>query len=65
MDKVGQIASIIEDHVKGLATLEPGNGLIDAPEVFFFGLALPGEDGDTRGGDAGIIFYVCQRYKFK
>jgi len=54
VDKVGQIASIIEDHVKGLATLEPGNSLIDAPEVFFFGLTLPGEDGDTRGGDTGL-----------
>jgi hypothetical protein len=54
VDEVGQITSIIEDHVEGLATRESGNGLIDAPEVFFLGFTLPGEDGDTGGGDAGL-----------
>ena len=54
VDEVGQIASIIEDHVEGFATRETGDGLIDAPEVFFLGLTLPREDGDTRGRDAGL-----------
>jgi hypothetical protein len=70
VDEVGQIASIIEDHIKGFATRESGNGLIDTPEVFFLSLALPGEDGNTRGGDAGskclfVFFFFDQRYTFK
>jgi len=61
VDEVGQIASIIEDHVEGFATREPGDSLIDTPEVFFLSLTLPGKDGDTRGGDAGLIslFLFC------
>jgi len=52
VDEVGQITSIIEDHVERFATTESGNGLIDTPEVLFFRLALPSEDRDTGGGDA-------------
>ena len=53
VDEVGQITSIIEDHIEGFATRESGDGLVDTPEVFFLSLTLPGEDGDTCGGDAG------------
>jgi len=52
VDEVGQIASIVENHVEGL-TVREEDGLLDAPKVLLVGHALPGVDGDTRGGDGG------------
>src|SRR3990167_8874682 len=49
----GQVAAVIEDHVgvPRLAVLE--DGLLDAPLVFGFGFALPGEYRDAGSGDGG------------
>ena len=49
----GEVTSVVEDHVEGLAVGEGGKGLLDAPEVLLLGLTLPGEDGDAGGGDGG------------
>lgn len=51
MDEVGEISSVIEDHVERLATRESAKGLLDAPGVLFLGLSLPGEDGNASGSD--------------
>jgi hypothetical protein len=51
MDKVGQITSIIEDHVQGLSIGKRGESLFDAPIVFFLGFTFPGEDRNTSSGD--------------
>ena len=52
MDHVGQISSIVEDHVEGLSTRESGEGLLNAPAVLFLGLSLPSVDGNASGSDA-------------
>ena len=52
MDKGGQVTTVIEDHVQGLAVLEAEDGLVDAPLVLLLGLALPGKDGDASRSDA-------------
>lgn len=52
MDDSREIASIVEDHVEGLSTLESSDGLLDAPLVFLLSLALPGEDGHTGSSNA-------------
>lgn len=52
VDEIGQVASVVEDHVEGLATWEE-DGLLDAPKVLLVGHSLPGIDGDTRGSDGG------------
>ena len=49
----GEIAAVVEDHVRALAALEGGELLLDAPVVLLLGLALPGEDGDAGDGDGG------------
>ena len=53
VDDLGQVTTVVEDHVgvPRLTVLE--DGLLDAPLVLFFGLALPGEYRDTGGGDGG------------
>lgn len=40
MDQVGEISSVIQDHVEGLIILEVQR-LFDAPHVLLVGLALP------------------------
>ena len=52
MDKVGEISSVVKDHVQGLAVGED-EGLLDAPDVLLVGLPLPGVDGHTDSGDGG------------
>ena len=52
MNQGGQIASIIKDHVQGFTAFEPGNGLLDAPSIFFLGFAFPGKDWNTSRGNA-------------
>merc|ERR1719239_1633536 len=44
--QIGQVATIIKDHVEGLAVRED-NGLLNAPDILFIGLSLPGVDRDT------------------
>jgi hypothetical protein len=57
VDDGGQIATVVEDHVRRLAVLERLELLVDAPLVLFLGLALPGEDGDAgdRDGGGGVV----------
>jgi len=52
VNNVGKVASVVEDHVKGLAIGEE-DGLLNAPLVLLLGLALPGIDGDASGSDSG------------
>ena len=48
----GQVATIIEDHVQGLAVLEASDGLVDAPLVLLLSLTLPGEHRHASCGNA-------------
>ncbi len=50
---LGQVTAVVQHHVgiPRLAVLE--DGLLDAPLVFFLGLALPGEHRDAGSGDGG------------
>jgi len=52
VDEGGQVASIIEDHVQGLASIESSKSLLNAPEIFFLSLAFPCEDRNAGCGDA-------------
>ncbi|GMR54030.1 hypothetical protein PMAYCL1PPCAC_24225 [Pristionchus mayeri] len=52
MDDVGEVSSVIEDHVEGLA-IGPDEGLLDAPLVLLLGLSLPREHGDTGSSNCG------------
>jgi len=56
VDEVGEVAAIVEDHVKGLAVGED-EGLLDAPHVLLVGLSLPGVDWDTDSSDGcgGVV----------
>ena len=56
MDEVGEVTSIVEDHVQGLAVGED-EGLLDAPHVLLVGLSLPGVDWDTDSSDGcgGVV----------
>jgi len=49
----GEITTVVENQVQGLATSEALDRLINTPEVFLLGLTLPGEDGDTGDSDGG------------
>lgn len=53
VDKGGKITTIVEDQVERLARGERGELLLEAPLVLLLGLALPGEDGGTTGGNGG------------
>jgi hypothetical protein len=57
VDQLGEVTSVIEDQVEGLAVREGLKGLLNAPKVLLLGLALPGVDGDTGGGDGsgGVV----------
>lgn len=52
MDEVSEVASVIENHVQCIATLETGNSLLNTPDIFFLSLAFPGKDRDTGSSDA-------------
>ena len=56
MDEVGEIASIVQDHVQGLAIGED-EGLLDAPHVLLVRLTLPRVDWNThcRNGCSGVV----------
>ena len=58
MNDVGQVTTIVQDHVQGLVVLEASDGLLNAPVVLVLGLALPGKDGDASGSDA--VWWRCQ-----
>ncbi|KAF1770050.1 hypothetical protein GCK72_001867 [Caenorhabditis remanei] len=52
VNQVGQIASIVEDHVEWLPILED-DGLLNAPFVFLVGFSLPGVNWNSGFGDSG------------
>ena len=56
VDEVGEIATIVKDHVQGLAIGED-EGLFNAPDVFLISLSLPGVDGHTHSGNGcgGVV----------
>ena len=56
VDKVGEVTSIIEDHVQGLAIGED-EGLLNAPHVFLVRLPLPRVDWHTHCGNGcgGVV----------
>ena len=60
MDESGQVTTIVQDHVKRLATRESNQSLFNAPVVLLLGLALPCEDWDSSRSDA--VSYVSLDY---
>ena len=56
VDEVGEITSVVKDHVQGLAIRED-EGLFNAPHVFLVRLSLPGIDGHTDSGNGcgGVV----------
>ena len=61
VDEVGEITTIIEDHVQSLAIWESCEGLLDAPYVFLFRLALPCKDRNTGSRDTEDNFIKTLR----
>ncbi|KAI6757111.1 hypothetical protein HG531_002936 [Fusarium graminearum] len=57
VDKGGQVTTVVEDEVELLVVLEGSKLLLEAPVVLLVGLTLPGEDGDTGGGNGsgGVV----------
>lgn len=57
VDEVGQVTAVVENQVELLAVLESAQLLLQAPVVLLLGLALPGKDGDARGGNgsSGVV----------
>ena len=53
VDDVGEVSTVVQDHVGNLTVFEGLELLLDAPVVLFFGLAFPGEHGDTGSSDSG------------
>ena len=51
MNEGGEVTTVVQDHVEGLAVGEGGKGLLNAPQVLLLGLTLPGEDWDTGRSD--------------
>ena len=57
VNEVGEITSVVEDHVQGLASGEGSKGLLNTPSVLLLSLTLPGIDGDTgsSNGSGGVV----------
>jgi hypothetical protein len=57
VDEVGEVTTIVEDHVEGLAVGEGSETLLNTPDVLLFGLTLPGEDRNTGGSNrsGGVV----------
>ena len=47
----GEITTVVENQVQRLAAVETLDRLVNTPEVFLLGLALPGEDGNACNGN--------------
>src|SRR5580658_1561988 len=52
VDEEGDVATVVDDELRAEAAFV-AERLIGAPPVLLKRLALPGEDGDARGGDGG------------
>src|SRR5579859_81113 len=50
---VGEIATVVEDHIQGAVGAAEEEGLLDAPVGFFEGLTFPGKYAYTGCGDSG------------
>ena len=62
MDKVGEISSVVKDHVQGLAVGED-EGLLDAPHVLLVRLSLPCVDWHADSGNScGGVVLVGEGY---
>ena len=48
---VGEVATVVEDHIEGLLAFAKEQGLLDAPVKLLFGLAFPGVDADSGGSN--------------
>jgi hypothetical protein len=59
VQQLGGVAAVVEHHV-GRPVLGPAQRLLDAPLVFFLGLALPGEDGNAARGDGRGGVILCR-----
>lgn len=57
VDEGSQVTAVVKDDVETLVILEGSELLLQAPVVLLLGLALPGEDGDTGGGNGsgGVV----------
>lgn len=57
VDESSEVTSVVEDQVEVLAVLEGSELLLQAPVVLLLGLALPGKDRDTGGGNgsSGVV----------
>merc|ERR1719347_1886350 len=51
VDEVGQVTSVIKDHVEGLAVRED-DSLLDTPYILLVSLTLPGVDRYTAGSNS-------------
>jgi hypothetical protein len=51
MDQLGQITTVIKNHIKGFSARESGKSLFNAPNVLLFSLALPSENRNTCGSN--------------
>lgn len=49
----GEVTTVVENQVQGLAAGEALDGLVNTPGVFLLGFTLPGEDGDAGDSDGG------------
>ena len=66
VDQVGEVTSVIEDHVEGLAVREE-DGLLETPHVLLVSLPLPGIDWDSTGGhgSCSVILHGTVRIDLK
>lgn len=57
VDKGSEVTTVVKDQVEGLVVLEGNKLLLKAPLVLLLGLTLPGEDGNTGGGNGsgGVV----------
>jgi len=60
--QMGEIATIIQDEVQLFAVLKSKELLLQTPVVFLLGLALPGENGNARGGNSGSSVVLGAEY---
>lgn len=52
MNEIGEIATIVENHIEGLAAGEGCKRLLDTPNVFLLGFAFPSENWNTGRSNA-------------
>src|SRR5690554_938260 len=59
MQQLGQVAAVVQDHVRFPAVYVCAHGLVQAPFVFFVGFTLPREHGNALGCDGGSSLVLC------